>query len=124
HPAYPAPYPQHGLLEHAANVVVGSAAAGIAATIIFSGQSDKLKHAVITSAISGIVSEATGHWWAGVGAAIAVGVAKELVDGSPRRHALPGRASPRCSLPGGAAPYPVHGGASGVTYTAGRLSRR
>src|SRR6185295_16638244 len=71
HPAFPAPYPQHGLLEHAANVVVGSAAAGIAATIVFAGERDKFKHALVTSAISGIVSEATGKWWAGVGAAMA-----------------------------------------------------
>ena len=68
--------------EKAAHVGIGTALGVGAAAALFRDQPDKLKHAAATAVVSGVVSEATGKWWAGVGAAIVVGVAKELADGS------------------------------------------
>lgn len=72
-----------------AGFVLVTLSAGQVAKAAFPGQSDKVRHAMVSAALTGTVSLLTGHRGLGIAAGIAVGVAKECIDGSrlnPKGH--------------------------------------
>jgi hypothetical protein len=86
----PFPAPSKTASDHLAlSIATRTAAVGISsfasyklAGEAFPGQSDKAKHAFVSAAIASTVSAVTEKPLLGLAASVAVGVAKEFVDGS------------------------------------------
>lgn len=71
-----------GAVAKPASIALATLASGRAATVLFRDQPDKPKHAMACAAVTGTVRAVTGSRALGVAAGVAVGIAKELYDGS------------------------------------------